>query len=63
VTSLRNIKPTETEETEDLQWEWRTESKIELQNPDGMEELLSGEACRSDYDITGRLASVDMSNQ
>jgi hypothetical protein len=50
VNSLRHIKPRDDEER---QWQWKEGSTIRLQNPDSEDELLTHDAGRADFDITG----------
>lgn len=48
--SLRHIKP---QDDEDRQWQWKEGSTIRLQNPDSEDELLTNDAGRADFEITG----------
>ena len=48
--SLRHIKPQGDEE-----WQWREGSVLRLRNPESEDELLTEDAGRGDFDITGLL--------
>ena len=53
--SLRNIRPSN--DDEEKQWQWKDDGEIRLQNPESEDGLLSGEASREEFDITGASVS------
>jgi len=51
VSSLKNIRPWK--DDEGVQWQWKEGSNIRLEHPDTFDELLTEDASRSEFDITG----------